>query len=517
MATNLFGTQSTLKRQLLGFLLVSVIFVALTTSIITAWQTSEKVKNSTIETGLQVTRNFSDQTVLALLTGSEENAQEAVNRAIGFESVNGVAIFDSKGVVLVTSAKSMVDQFFFDMTKLSESPILIEESESSWTFGAPVYFEDDDFDSDTVEPDEEAINRQIIGHVLVKYNKRELREIQHSIFISNIITSIIITVILAVFISIGLNRLIRPLTGLSRTMETAGKYGEYLRAEVDGATEIRQMASTYNQMMHRLEQANTELEKHRDTLESEVEIRTQELKVARDTALTANRHKSEFLANISHELRTPLQAIIGYTDLVKEELEFECMDSQASDLNKAIRSAHHLLGLINNILDLAKIEAGRMDLYLQSVDMEYLINDTLETIQPMAEANGNELQLIRGELSKSLLLDRQKMLQVFLNLLSNACKFTKQGKVIFEIYNDPYNLYFSVKDTGIGIAQEQLEYIFEEFTQVDGAQTRKFEGTGLGMAITKSFCDLMNGQITVNSELSVGTTFSVKMPIVKKL
>ncbi|MET1253626.1 sensor histidine kinase [Aliikangiella maris] len=509
-----FGNQSPLKRQLLGFLLLSVVILVITTSLITAWQTSIKVENSIIENGLQVTRNFADQTVLALLTGSEENAREAVDRATGFESVIAVAVFDSQDNILVTSAKNVKDRLDFEHKKITEHPILIEDAESSWTFAAPVYFEDDRFDVDTVEPDEEAINRQKIGYVLVKYNKRSLREIQQSILVSNILTSIIIASVLAVFMSLGLNRLTRPISGLSKTMESARDSAEYLRAEVSGAAEIRQMAEVFNQMMERLEQTNIELEKHRNNLESEVEIRTQELRVARDTALTANRHKSEFLANISHELRTPLQAIIGYTDLVKEEIELEGMDAQAEDLAKAIRSAHHLLGLINNILDLAKIEAGKMDLYLQAVDMEYLVNDTIETIQPMAEANDNKLRLVRGELPEKLLLDRQKMLQIFLNLLSNACKFTKNGEVIFEIYSDINYLYFSVKDTGIGIAEEQLEFIFEEFTQVDGAQTRKFEGTGLGMAITKNFCDLMNATIHVESELKVGTTFRVRLPII---
>jgi signal transduction histidine kinase len=220
------------------------------------------------------------------------------------------------------------------------------------------------------------------------------------------------------------------------------------------------------------------------------------------------------LANISHELRTPLQAIIGYNDLVREELELECMDAQVDDLNKSIRSANNLLALINNILDLSKIEAGQMDLYIKAVNIKNLVNEAIDTVLPMAKTNDNELIVNIGSLSSTLYVDRQKLMQIFLNLLSNACKFTKNGVITFDIHNDNNFLYFSVTDTGVGIEQNKLSYIFEEFTQVDGSQTRHYEGTGLGMAITKNFCQLMGGTINVESELGIGSEFSVKQPLI---
>jgi signal transduction histidine kinase len=273
------------------------------------------------------------------------------------------------------------------------------------------------------------------------------------------------------------------------------------------------MAGIYNQMMTTLGNQNLALEKSHDTLETEVTSRTKELVVARDAALTASRLKSEFLANISHELRTPLQAIIGYTDLVREDLELECMTVQAEDLNKSIRSAHVLLALINNILDLAKIEAGKMELNVKSVDIKQLIDETIETIKPMADANENQL-LIENTIDQRILnLDRQKVMQILLNLLSNACKFTAKGRITFTVYNDDKFLYLSIADTGVGIPKDKLEFIFDKFTQIDGSQTRKFEGTGLGMAITQKFCALMLGELTIDSELTVGTTVKVIIPI----
>jgi signal transduction histidine kinase len=310
-----------------------------------------------------------------------------------------------------------------------------------------------------------------------------------------------------------LNRLTTPLLRLSQTMAQARDSGHYTNADVCGPLEIRQMAGIYNQMMTTLGNQNLALEKSHDTLETEVTSRTKELVVARDAALTASRLKSEFLANISHELRTPLQAIIGYTDLVREDLELECMTVQAEDLNKSIRSAHVLLALINNILDLAKIEAGKMELNVKSVDIKQLIDETIETIKPMADANENQL-LIENTIDQRILnLDRQKVMQILLNLLSNACKFTAKGRITFTVYNDDKFLYLSIADTGVGIPKDKLEFIFDKFTQIDGSQTRKFEGTGLGMAITQKFCALMLGELTIDSELTVGTTVKVIIPI----
>jgi signal transduction histidine kinase len=390
---------------------------------------------------------------------------------------------------------------------------LLSESNDHVVFVSSVSFSPDEDDLETVEPDEESVEVEIIGYVVVDFNKDALHQVQRSIFMNNSLTGGLVAILLGIFMNWVVGRMTRPLKDLSQTMKTARDVKYYPRAQLNGAAEIQLIAKAYNRLMDSLERQNNELELHRDTLESEVEMRTSELLTARDTALTASRHKSEFLANISHELRTPLQAVIGYNDLVREELELECMDTQVDDLNKSIRSANHLLDLINNILDIAKIEAGRMDLYLKPVDMKLLVDETLENIIPIAKANHNVIEVIREGLSSNLVIDRQKVMQIFLNLLSNACKFTKNGKITFTIHNDNYYLYFVVKDTGVGISNEDQEIIFEPFIQVDGSQTRKFEGTGLGMAITKNFCDLMNGQILVESELNIGTIFNVKLQL----
>jgi signal transduction histidine kinase len=506
-------TQASFKRQLLTLLVASVVILTVISSILTAWRTSQTLKENTIKNSLQITSNFSEQTVLALLTGSQENGQEAINRALGFASVVGVAVYKLNGDILIKSEKMALQKPSFKAKLLPNKTQLLSETENIWTYSAAVTYSEDSYDEEMINLDEEIIEQRLLGYVLVQYSKEALHQIQRTIFVNNTIIGALVAFALALIIRMAINHLTKPLLALSQTMATARDSGLYSKALVSGSLEIRQMAEIYNQLMATLEQQNTALEKSRDTLESEVEIRTQELVVARDSALTASRHKSEFLANISHELRTPLQAIIGYNDLVREDLELECMDAQVDDLNKSIRSANNLLALINNVLDLSKIEAGKMDLYLKAVNIENLVKEALDTVLPMANTNDNELKVNIGSLSSTLYVDRQKLLQIFLNLLSNACKFTKNGVITFDIHNDKHFLYFSVSDTGVGIEQSKLDFIFEQFTQVDGSQTRRFEGTGLGMAITQNFCQLMGSTITVESKLGIGSVFKVKQPL----
>ncbi|MEY8253231.1 MAG: histidine kinase dimerization/phospho-acceptor domain-containing protein, partial [Colwellia sp.] len=344
------------------------------TSALTAWQSSKTISEATIENGLQITSNFAEQSVLALLTGSVENGQEAIDRVLGFKSVDAVAVYRETGEILVISDGMSLNQLKINLDTLTPAHQLLFENENFWVFTAKVSYSDDSLEGSTFDPEEVEATEQDIGHVFVQYNKHALHQIQQSIFINNTLTGTIIALILALIIQLIINRMVTPLQALSQTMDIARDTGQYPKAEITGTREIRQIAQAYNQMMVILEHQNIALAKSHDTLESEVEVRTQELIVARDSAMTANRQKSEFLAIMSHELRTPLQAIIGYTDLVREDLKLECMDEQVEDLNISIRNAHSLLALINNLLDLAKIEAGRMGLHLKPVNIKNLVH-----------------------------------------------------------------------------------------------------------------------------------------------
>ena len=259
------------------------------------------------------------------------------------------------------------------------------------------------------------------------------------------------------------------------------------------------------------------------TLEQKVEQRTAELaasmeeaRKARAVAEEANQAKSTFLANMSHELRTPMNAIIGYSEMLKEEAEDLGEEDFIPDLQKIHSAGKHLLSLINDILDLSKIEAGRMELYLESFEIASLVNDVVATIHPLVEKNANTLSVNFPEEIGTIHADLLKVRQSLFNLLSNASKFTEQGEIALtvsrHIDNDQHWINFQIRDTGIGMTSEQVERLFQPFTQVDSSTTRKYGGTGLGLAITKRFCQMMGGNVSVESELGQGSTFTIQLP-----
>ena len=229
-----------------------------------------------------------------------------------------------------------------------------------------------------------------------------------------------------------------------------------------------------------------------------------------------SRYKSEFLANMSHELRTPLNAIIGYSEMLQEEAVDLGYEDFTPDLQKINASGKHLLALIDDILDLSKIEAGRMDLYLETFDLASMIHDVETTVQPLVEKNANTLVVRCADNLGTMWADLTKVRQALFNLLSNACKFTKQGAVALEVTRQAEDgvewITFRVSDTGIGMTPAQMGKLFQAFSQAEASTARQYGGTGLGLAITKRFCQMMGGDVTVNSEVSKGATFTIRLP-----
>jgi signal transduction histidine kinase/DNA-binding response OmpR family regulator len=230
----------------------------------------------------------------------------------------------------------------------------------------------------------------------------------------------------------------------------------------------------------------------------------------------ASRHKSEFLASMSHELRTPLNAIIGYSEMLQEEAADAGREPFVADLGKINAAGKHLLELINAVLDLSKIEAGKMELYLEDFDVAKLVRDIIAVIQPLAEKNGNRLEVACAPDAGAMHADMTKLRQAVFNLLSNACKFTERGTVSLLVLRaaEPTRdwLRFTVTDTGIGMTAEQMAKLFQEFSQADAATTRRYGGTGLGLALSRRLCRMMGGDVTVESEPGLGSSFTIRLP-----
>jgi len=265
--------------------------------------------------------------------------------------------------------------------------------------------------------------------------------------------------------------------------------------------------------------AEEDLKRHREHLEELVEERTrhleeksQELSELNVLLEETSRHKSEFLANMSHELRTPLNSIIGYTKLILDGVEGEIKEEQRKDLVIVHSSSQHLLQMINDLLDISKIEAGRVELQWQEFSVSDLLAEAVPPIQRLAEEKGLTLAYDVGAGIDRLYADKGRVRQVLLNILWNAVKFTGEGGIDLRVSESETDFTFSVTDTGIGIREDDLETIFDSFEQVGPSKISGYEGTGLGLAISKQFVEMHGGMIWANSELGKGSTFTFTLP-----
>jgi signal transduction histidine kinase/CheY-like chemotaxis protein len=301
-------------------------------------------------------------------------------------------------------------------------------------------------------------------------------------------------------------RVARPVGELASAARRA-ESGDYSgRVPERTRDEIGQLARAFNQMS--------------SAIENDIEQRDRtsaELARAREAADMASRAKSSFLANMSHELRTPMNAIIGYSEMLIEDAEDEGNEEAAGDLKKISGAGKHLLALINDVLDLSKIEAGKMDLYVETFEIPSMVDEVVTTIDALVKKNGNQLDVQVDPSLGEMRADVTKVRQGLFNLLSNAAKFTHEGEIRLVVQGEQEDgvgwVRMSVSDSGIGIPLEKLDHVFEEFSQADDTTTRDYGGTGLGLPISRRFCQMMGGDITVESTVGTGSTFMIRLPL----
>lgn len=348
-----------------------------------------------------------------------------------------------------------------------------------------------------------------------------------------LIAAIAIIVLTIVGLLIVLRKGLHPLEQLRHAAERLSA-GELNTVSTTSYPEIDIPIQSFNNMAKKITQLIRDLEseiyerkaveeklkEYQNHLEQLVEERTKDLAIARDKAMAASEAKGEFLANMSHELRTPLNAIIGYSELVQEDIVSGDSKASIRDLDKIIASGKHLSDLIKGILDLSKIEAGKMDVEYTTFDVMPFINQTIDSVRPLMQEKNNTFELKISKDVASITADQTKLRQSILNLLSNAAKFTSNGTIRLEVLQavsggDSW-IIFSVTDTGIGISEEKQEELWDVFTQADSSTTREYGGTGLGLAISKKFCEMMGGSISLESKVGKGSTFTIKLPLARE-
>jgi signal transduction histidine kinase/DNA-binding response OmpR family regulator len=444
----------------------------------------------------------------ALLSGDSKSATAVLQGLSSKPHIMYARLFQQNGALLATYSHSGIDSQILPKSPLPEG--------STWK-------------KDQLELTRRIkLNEKAIGTVSILF----YAEAAHSSlinFLKIIALFMLISLVGAFLLTLKLQRIIAaPILNLAATAKLITTEKNYsIRARREDGGEFGVLTDGFNEMLQQIEIRDEQLRHDSEEMEKEVAARTADLvalnaevTASKERAEYASRAKTEFLANMSHELRTPLNAIIGYSELLEEEMLDRGKEEAIPDLKKINAAGQHLLRLINDILDLSKIEAGKTQLFLESFDIRSMVEEVLNTIQPSFTERKNTLSIHCAADLGFMHGDVVKVRQILFNLLSNACKFTKEGNVWLETTRRKSatgdEILFWIRDTGIGMTPDQLSRLFRPFNQADASTTRRFGGTGLGLAISYRFCRIMGGDITVESKLGEGSAFTLRLPAVAK-
>jgi len=521
---NNFGIQ----KRVLFIALFPASVIAISLGIYFVVSQLNSLRDSLEERGISIVRQLAPASEFGIFSGNEAQLTRLARSVLRESDVQSVRISDSVGLVNVKVGQ--VNSSLSDLDiKHSFHPLMsmVSKDGNVLIFEAPVKQSTmaiDDYLDEDFTSGKGGRKNSVIGNVIVEISLASTFNSQREIILRGAfytLLGLVFTGLLAIRIGRTVTDPIIEITKGVQQLER-GRLETFIHTGAKG--EIQILESGINSMAAALQGAQENLHDQihlatselRNTLQ-ELEQKNAELEIERKNAHEANQSKSQFLANMSHELRTPLNAIIGYSEMLEEELQEVNDTKYVDDILKINSAGKHLLSLINDILDLSKVEAGKMNVFFESTEISAICEYTIATIRPLSDRNQNSLILDCPSDIGEMYSDVTKIRQILFNLLSNACKFTQHGKVTLKVRKEQLPdgswIIFSVSDTGIGMSQEQMENLFEAFSQADASISRDYGGTGLGLAICKKFTELLGGELTSESKVGKGSTFILKLPV----
>ena len=469
-------------RFILSFVLLEIFFIILivTVNFQAITSSSEKLISKQIDSNISFMKQLLKVPMSIYDIATLDNL---VENSVNLGHINSLIILDSKDRVLSQSYNYTLEKI--DVVLKTRTDTTVIKGDKSFELRYVEMLEDDTYLGSFYVVFDVSDNA-----VFIQENK------ERTLFI------VLIEIILSTFLSyiIG-SKLTQMLTRLSEIATDIGKNRMIEMPYLDKKDEIGILSNSMNQMQYDLKERNNKLKEFTSTLKKQ-----------KNELILANKSKDDFLANMSHELKTPLNSINVISSVMMKNKNKSLSEEQVKNMTIINSCGNDLLYLINDVLDLSKLEAGEIELHYETIDFKQLIEDIRNMFQPMIEEKGLVFDVQYDDAIHLVYTDVQRVKQIIKNLLSNALKFTQKGKISLSIYNENENIKISVQDEGIGIAKEKLEHIFDRFKQADNSTTRQFGGTGLGLSICKQLAALLQGKLNVTSSINHGSTFTLVLP-----